>query len=314
MRAFLLVLLTAASPLFAQGDFAPSAPQNDPNQVKTLKPVPANTILLPGALPKSSDTKTAVPEEGNVHKNVYENRYFGIEYAFPDAFVKQFDGPPPSETGKYVLAELELKDRGSILITAQDELFALTPGDAKYAREHLPSFYKLEDVPPELKAGERTFVRYDYTSPVAGLHWSVLSTEVRCHEVQFVFTSRDTGLLEQLRGGLTQIKFAETDAPRCVPNYARAENLIYKVDPVLTDTKYNPIPVRVIIGKNGKVEHVHVISAFRSQAGIVIDALLQWRFKPYLVNGEPVEIETGVLFGSEKSRKREPGAQSIATD
>jgi hypothetical protein len=307
MRAFLLVLFVAASPLFAQGDFAPPPPKDDPNQVKTLKPLPQNVILLPGALPKSSDGKTPVPESGNIHKNVYENRYFGIAYTFPEQFSMQFDGPPPSETGKYVLAELELKERGSILVTAQDEFFALSPSGVKHAREHLPSYYKLEDAPAELNAGDHTFVRYDYMSPVAGLHWSVLSTEIRCHTVQFVFTSRDTDLLAKLRDGLAQIKFEDNDAPRCVANYARDENVIYKVDPVLTDRKFNPIPVRIVIGKNGKVQHVHVVSAFGSQAPIVIDALLQWRFKPYLVNGEPVEIETGIYFGSPKTRSRAPG-------
>ena len=29
----------------------------------------------------------------------------------------------------------------------------------------------------------------------------------------------------------------------------------------------------------------------------ITDALLQWRFKPYLRDGEPVEVETGIMFG-----------------
>lgn len=301
MRALLLLLVMTASPLFAQGDFAPPPSKDDPNQVKTLKPLPTNVILLPGALPKSSDAKTAVPESGNIHKNVYENRYFGIAYTFPEQFFQEFDGPPPSETGKYVLAQLDLKERATILITAQDEFFGPKPG-----RENLPAYYKLEDVPGHLK----NFERYDYMSPAAGLHWSVLSMEIRCHAVQFVLTSRDTELLDKLRDGLTRIEIADTGAPLCVPNYT---DVIYKVDPILTDRKFNPIPVRIVIGKTGKVQHVHVVSAFASQAPVIIDALLQWRFKPYLVNGEPVEIETGIYFGSPKTRSRAPGA-AVASD
>ena len=34
--------------------------------------------------------------------------------------------------------------------------------------------------------------------------------------------------------------------------------------------------VRIIIGRNGKVRHVHVISAFASQAQTVTDAMMQW--------------------------------------
>jgi hypothetical protein len=46
------------------------------------------------------------------------------------------------------------------------------------------------------------------------------------------------------------------------------------------------------------VKHVHLISAFAEQSAGITEALLKWRFKPYLRNGEPVEIETGILFGS----------------
>ena len=92
-------------------------------------------------------------------------------------------------------------------------------------------------------------------------------------------------------------------SPVCVPDYAQGANVTYKVDPVFGDQKYNAIPVRVIIGKTGKVEHVHVISAFPAQARSITDALLQWRFNPYLRDGQPVAVETGILFGAAKRAK-----------
>jgi periplasmic protein TonB len=55
--------------------------------------------------------------------------------------------------------------------------------------------------------------------------------------------------------------------------------------------------VRVIIDRDGKVKHIHFLSAFPGQAQAIITALGQWRFKPYLRNGQPVEVETGILFG-----------------
>jgi hypothetical protein len=87
------------------------------------------------------------------------------------------------------------------------------------------------------------------------------------------------------------------DAPVCVRDYARDENIVEKVDPFLRDRKYNPIPVRVIIDRAGKVKHIHFLSAFPDQARTITDALLQWKFKPYLRDGRPVEVETGILFG-----------------
>ena len=46
------------------------------------------------------------------------------------------------------------------------------------------------------------------------------------------------------------------------------------------------------------MKHVHVISAFSEQSKTITDALLQWEFRPYRVNGQPVEVETGILFGA----------------
>jgi outer membrane biosynthesis protein TonB len=55
--------------------------------------------------------------------------------------------------------------------------------------------------------------------------------------------------------------------------------------------------VRIIIDKAGKVKHIHFLRAFPDQAKAVTDALQQWKFKPYLKDRQPVEVETGIMFG-----------------
>jgi len=55
--------------------------------------------------------------------------------------------------------------------------------------------------------------------------------------------------------------------------------------------------VRIIIDKDGKVKHIHFLRAFPDQSAVITPALLQWRFKPYLKDGQPVEVETGIMFG-----------------
>ena len=47
--------------------------------------------------------------------------------------------------------------------------------------------------------------------------------------------------------------------------------------------------------RQGEAHSFH--SAFPEQAKIITDALMQWRFKPYSMNGQPMEVETGTLFG-----------------
>ena len=80
-----LLLLLCSFPLFAQ--------------------LPTNTILVKGAEPSASDSKTPLPEGGKLAKDVYENRYFGLSYHLPSEWTEPFSGPPPSDTASYVLAE-----------------------------------------------------------------------------------------------------------------------------------------------------------------------------------------------------------------
>src|SRR5205807_6579981 len=87
------------------------------------------------------------------------------------------------------------------------------------------------------------------------------------------------------------------NVPVCIKDYASGENVIDRVDPVLTDRRYNSIPVRLIIDKQGKVKHIHFLSAFPEQEKIIGDALKQWKFRPYERNGQRLEVETGIIFG-----------------
>ncbi len=91
------------------------------------------------------------------------------------------------------------------------------------------------------------------------------------------------------------------DIPVCVKDYASGENVISRVDPVFTEHRFNPVPVRIIIDKKGKVKHIHFLSAFPDQTKAVSDALGQWKFKPYVRDGRAVEVETGLIFGRKPS-------------
>lgn len=53
--------------------------------------------------------------------------------------------------------------------------------------------------------------------------------------------------------------------------------------------------LHVIIGNEGNVENVQLITGHPLLAPAAIDAVRQWRYKPYLLNGQAVEIDTQVL-------------------
>jgi hypothetical protein len=302
------------------------APQDAEPPQKTLP------FIVKGAWASASDSTTPLPEGGNIADNIYRNPYFGLSYPLAADWGEKTKGPPPSDSGYYVLAQIRPLDtykgssKGLLLIGAQDLFFSLTPAAnamelINWTRDNLRPEYKVERPPAEVRIANRSFVRFDYVAPAIDLHWYVLATEIRCHIVQFIFAGQDSKLLDSLVQDLNKMLLPEEAGvasgagggvfPVCVRDYASGDNVVSKVDPMFGEHKFNPVPVRVIIGKDGKVKHIHFISAFPDQSKAITDALTQWTFKPYLRNGAPVEVETGIMFGSAPGRAA-PSAKSAA--
>ena len=49
-----------------------------------------------------------------------------------------------------------------------------------------------------------------------------------------------------------------------------------------------------IISKSGNIENLRVISGHPMLVQSALDAVKQWRYKPYYLNGEPVEVDTTI--------------------
>jgi protein TonB len=52
--------------------------------------------------------------------------------------------------------------------------------------------------------------------------------------------------------------------------------------------------LHAIISKEGTIEQLSVISGNGMLVNAARDAVSRWRYKPYLLNGEPVEVETSI--------------------
>jgi len=308
-------------PVWGQGSGRQNAPPNGGDFSGSTQPatrVPTGVILVKGAWSSASDSVTPLPEGGDVINHVFSNQYFGMAYTLPTDWTQKYKGPPPSDRGRYVLAQISPTEtfqgpaRGSILITAEDMFFTPLPAAnalelINYKKDNLQADYKVELPPTEVKLAGRSFRFFAYEAPVSQLHWYVGATDIRCHAVEIVLTSRDTKLLESLVLGMDKMKLAAEASstagmgggqfPVCLKNYAKDENLLARVEPVFTEHRSNPVPVRIIIDKEGKVKHIHFLSAFPDQAKAITDALGQWKFKRYLRDGQPVEVETGIMFG-----------------
>jgi protein TonB len=54
------------------------------------------------------------------------------------------------------------------------------------------------------------------------------------------------------------------------------------------------VVLQAVISKQGTIENLKVLSGHPMLAPAAIDAVRQWRYRPYILNGEPVEVETEI--------------------
>ena len=54
------------------------------------------------------------------------------------------------------------------------------------------------------------------------------------------------------------------------------------------------VVLQATISKSGTIENLRVMSGPAVLQRAALDAVAQWRYRPYLLNGEPVEVETTV--------------------
>lgn len=249
-----------------------------------------------------------IPEEGLVADSRYTNKYFDLSYPLPQGWTTSLSGPEPSETGYYVLNSFVPADEhtGIVMIAAQDMFFAPKPySDAAAAASDFRATMArvdgmaIDQDPVEVNIAGHLMQRMDFNG--VGLYRAMFLTEIRCHFVSFNLTARSRELLADLAGTLEQLANAHGEhkappVPVCIKDYAVPENVLHQVQPMPADPKFAPVPVRIVIDRDGGVRHVHVIHGSPQQRRNVEEALWQWKFKPPRVNEESVEVETGLLF------------------
>jgi protein TonB len=48
------------------------------------------------------------------------------------------------------------------------------------------------------------------------------------------------------------------------------------------------------IGRDGSIQNLHLISGHPMLAPSAVEAVKQWKYKPYILNQQPVEVETTI--------------------
>ncbi|HET7442853.1 MAG TPA: TonB family protein [Terriglobales bacterium] len=82
-----------------------------------------------------------------------------------------------------------------------------------------------------------------------------------------------------------------------VPSAVMEQRITHKVDPVYPEEAREMhlrgvVVLKAIIGEDGKVVSLQTLSGPEVLAQAAIEAARWWHYEPYLLNGEPVEVET----------------------
>lgn len=75
--------------------------------------------------------------------------------------------------------------------------------------------------------------------------------------------------------------------------------LVSKVEPTYpmiarTARVQGEVLLAAIIGKDGRIQNLRLVSGHPMLARAALEAVSQWRYRPYVLNGEPVEVDTTI--------------------
>lgn len=102
--------------------------------------------------------------------------------------------------------------------------------------------------------------------------------------------------------GKPNVKF---DGPKRIKSQLEEGQLVNRVEPVYPHIAaisgiQGQVKLHAIIGRDGKIQSLNAISGHPLLLRAAIDAVEQWRYRPYVLNGEAVEVETLITVNFKK--------------
>jgi periplasmic protein TonB len=118
-----------------------------------------------------------------------------------------------------------------------------------------------------------------------------------------VIQGLDDAQLANLKRGFSQVSPPTTLKPAPVQGRPFSRwmegNLMHRVQPIYprlaqTTGIQGTVSLRAVIGRDGTIQNVQVVSGHPMLVKAAVDAVAQWVYRPYYLNDQPVEVETQV--------------------
>lgn len=92
---------------------------------------------------------------------------------------------------------------------------------------------------------------------------------------------------------------SRTNGPVAVRANIMQTQIVHKVTPIYPEAAKKAkitgkVQLEAVIGKSGEVQNLKVVSGPKELQQSALDAVRQWRYKPFLLNGAPVEVKTTI--------------------
>jgi TonB family protein len=287
------------------------------------------TVLTSAQQPGSDSSKALSFENGMLSNGVYSNECFGFSLPIPARWeinegVTTGGKATLRSDESFLLLFLQQQGKlhGRILLSAWDSagLSGNTQkfvSDAVRAQVASPTEHRelVRDTFP-VDYGGRHFFRSDYKALLYGgnpLYLTYVYTEFRGHFIGETVASGSPEGLDEAANSLRAISFQQDEVnPKCVmgPNEAEtpvqlgrdvaSDLLVKKVPPNYPQMAHDAriqgqVVMRALIDKDGNIADLTLVSGNPMLAPAAIEAVKQWKYKPYLINGQPVKVETQIF-------------------
>jgi protein TonB len=108
------------------------------------------------------------------------------------------------------------------------------------------------------------------------------------------------GMIHSIGSGFPVVIPARPAPVKPLPVSHWAEgNVVFRVQPTYPPLAklariQGSVEMRAIISKAGTIENLTIVSGHPMLAASAVQAVRQWRYRPYLLNNEPIEVETEI--------------------
>jgi TonB family protein len=301
-------------------------------------------LFLLSTLSSAQPSAALKPDSGAFTNGAYSNDYFRFTYTVGEGWyinqdlMTQGANSTTKLAGHFLLMVLDRHTGGPmrerVLMMADDaNVYRSFKSAADYAAKFLDAQVKgqhmerVRDVFPTEHAG-RTFYCGEFNEPYSGgaLHKAFVATERSGFLLSWSFVASSAEELDVLLQSLGEIRFApqvageatkaaENATSSIPPKRIRISQMV--LDGYISEKPIPPYPdearknriqglvrLHVLISGTGRLEKADVLEGDPVLSRAALDGVRYWRFRPYLLNGEPVEVDSQITIDFKLSKSK----------